>query len=113
MALMGGFWAFLGLIALLDAQQFTLGSDGLLALRSYTSWGWAHLVGGLLAVVAGVAILRNGRRPARVAGIAVAFLSAVVNLGFQVVAPIWTALIIALDVVVIYALTVHGQEIER
>jgi hypothetical protein len=113
MTLMGGFWAFLGLIALLDAEQLALETGRLLALQSYTSWGWAHLLGGLLAVVAGVAILRNGRRPARVAGIVVAFLSAVVNLGFLVVAPLWATLIIAMDVVIIYTLTVHGQEIER
>jgi hypothetical protein len=43
----------------------------------------------------------------------VAGLSAVVNLGFLAAAPVWSTLVIALDVVVIHALTVHGREIEE
>ena len=49
----------------------------------------------------------------RIAGLVVAGLSAVVNLGFLVAAPVWATLVIALDVVVIYALTVHGRELEK
>jgi hypothetical protein len=43
----------------------------------------------------------------------VAVLSAVVNLGFLAAALVWSTLVIALDVVVIHALTVHGREIEE
>jgi hypothetical protein len=72
-----------------------------------------HLAGGVLALAAGVGILWGGRPWARCAGIAVAGLSAVVNLGFLAAAPVWSTLVIALDVVVIHALTVHGREIEE
>ena len=52
-------------------------------------------------------------RWARLAGIVVVGLSAVVNLGFLAAAPVWTTLVIALDLVTILALTVHGREIEE
>ena len=112
MAFMGASWAVLGLIALADDEFFSVRANGLLALESYTSWGWVHLLGGLLALTAGVGILWGGRRWARILGIVVACLSAVVNLGFLAASPVWATMLIALDVVVIYALTVHGPEIE-
>jgi membrane glycosyltransferase len=72
-----------------------------------------HLLGGLLAVAAGVGIVWRGHRWARTAGVVVAGLSAVVNLGFLAASPVWSTLMIALDVVVIHALTVHGWEIDN
>ena len=39
-----------------------------------------------------------------------AALSAIVNLMFLAAYPVWSIIVIALDVVVIYALTVHGRE---
>jgi hypothetical protein len=113
MAMMGAGWALLGLIALVDDEYFTFRTNQLLALDSYTAWGWAHLLGGLLALAAGVGILWGGHRWARTTGIVVAFVSALVNLGFLAAAPAWATLLIALDVVVIYSLTVHGAELER
>jgi hypothetical protein len=115
MAFMGASWAFLGLVALVDDSYFVVRTDTnrLLALETYTAWGWAHLIGGLVAVVAGIGVLSGGRRWARRLAVVVAFVSAVVNLGFLNAAPIWATFLIAVDVVIIYALTVHGAEIER
>jgi hypothetical protein len=112
MCFMGASWAVLGLIALVDNEFFSVRENGLLALETYTAWGWTHMLGGLLALVAGVGLLWGGRRWARITAIVVAGLSAVVNLGFLAATPVWATLMIALDVVVIYALTVHGPEIE-
>ncbi len=40
----------------------------------------------------------------------VAVVSAVINIGFLAAYPIWSTIMIALDVIVIWALTVHGAE---
>ena len=45
-----------------------------------------------------------------VAGVVVAGVQAILQLGFLAAYPVWSILIIALDVVVIYALIVHGRE---
>ena len=113
MAMLGLFWATLGLIALFDAPYLMIQTDELLAFHSFAVWGWVHLLGGLLALAAGVGILWSGSRWARTAGLVVAGLSAVVNFGFLDAAPVWATLLIALDVVVIYALTVHGRELDK
>ena len=88
-------------------------ADSLLAVQTYTAWGWVHLLGGLLAIFAGLRILLSGDRWARAAGLFVAWLSAIVNLAFLNITPLWSAMLIALDIVVIYALTVHGAELEK
>jgi len=49
---------------------------------------------------------------ARVLGIAFAVISAIINLAFMAAYPVWGIIIIALDVVVIYALAVHGREMK-
>jgi hypothetical protein len=72
-----------------------------------------HLIGGLVSVAAGAGIIWGGRRWARTAGIVIAGVSAVVNLGFLRASPAWSAMVIALDILVIYALTVHGVELDE
>jgi hypothetical protein len=47
---------------------------------------------------------------ARVLGIVIAVVSALVNIAFLSAYPLWSTIIIALDVLVIYALAVHGRE---
>jgi mannose/fructose/N-acetylgalactosamine-specific phosphotransferase system component IIC len=49
---------------------------------------------------------------ARVLGIAFAVISAIVNLAFIAAYPVWAVIIIALDVLVISALAVHGREMK-
>jgi hypothetical protein len=113
MALMGLFWALLGLVALVDDSYFVVRVNRLVAIDTYAPWGWVHLIGGLVAAAAGIGILWGGHRWARITGIVIAGLSAVVNLGFLAASPVWSTLLIALDVLVIFALTVHGWEIDE
>jgi hypothetical protein len=53
-----------------------------------------------------------GQMWARVVGIVVALLSAIVNIAFLAANPVWSTIIITVDVLVIYALTVHGREVK-
>jgi hypothetical protein len=75
----------------------------------YTAWGWVHLLVGVIMVVVGLGILR-GSPWGLVAGVVIAGVNAITQLGFLAAYPVWSILIIALDVVVIYALIVHGRE---
>jgi hypothetical protein len=99
-----------GLIALTKPEQYLVSSRGLILQLSYTGWGWIHLIGGIVLIVAGVGVLnRNGL--ARIVGIAAAGLSALVNLTFLSASPVYAITVITLDVVFIYAMTVHGGQV--
>jgi hypothetical protein len=44
--------------------------------------------------------------------VVIAVLSALANLAFISAYPIWSTIVIALDVIVIYAIVVHGRELK-
>lgn len=70
------------------------------------TWGWLHLVLGVLVAVAGTGLLTAGRR-SRPAAPALAVLSAVAGFLFVPYQPLWSLLIIAGDVAVLWALTAN------
>jgi hypothetical protein len=108
---MGIYQAIEGLVAIFDDEYYLVGSSGLVVSVDYTVWGWVHLILGLAAVGAGIGLLQR-RGWGRIVVISLAALSALVNLGFLVAYPLWSTLIIAFDIIVIYALTVHWDEVK-
>ena len=50
---------------------------------------------------------------ARTIGVILAVLSALVNIAFLAAYPIWSVTMIAVDILVIWALTVHGAELKQ
>ena len=112
MVLLGSFHVIQGLVALFKDEYFLVADSGLIVSTDFTAWGWTHVILGLLIAGAGVGLFA-GQMWARVVGVLVAMLSAVINLGFLAAFPIWSALMILLDVLVIWAITVHGSEIRR
>jgi hypothetical protein len=111
MILVGAFHVIQGLVALFKDDYYAVGSSGLVLNVDYTAWGWIHIVGGVIVVAAGVALL-SGKMWARVLGIAMACASAILNVGFLAAYPIWSALVIFMDIAIIMALTVHGSVME-
>lgn len=111
MILIGAFQVVAGLIALFRNTYYLVTSSGLLMSVNYTAWGWVHLILGLILAAGGFAVM-SGLMWGRVIGIIFASLSALANLGFLAAYPVWSVLMIALDVVVIFALTVHGAEVK-
>jgi hypothetical protein len=107
--MVGSFQAISGLVALFNDDYYLVGSNGLVVSVDYTAWGWVHLVLGVVAFLTGIGMM-IGQSWARVTGIILAVLSAIVNLAFLAAYPVWSVLVIALDVIVIYALAVHGRE---
>jgi hypothetical protein len=111
MVLVGSFQVINGLVALFDDGYYVVTESQLVVNVDYTAWGWAHLLLGALTVGAGFALMA-GRMWARVVAIALALVSAVVNMAFIAAYPIWSLTVIAVDVLVIYAVTAHGSELK-
>jgi len=109
--MLGGFQVIEGLVAIFRDDYYLVSRSGLLLTMDFTAWGWTHLILGAVAVVSGIGVLL-GQTWARVGGIIIAVLSALSNLAFLPAYPIWATIIIALDVLAIYALAVHGREVQ-
>jgi hypothetical protein len=99
-----------GVVALFDQGYYTVRPSGLVVHVDYTVWGWVHLLLGIVAILTGLGLLA-GNIVARVVGVCLAVISAVVNLAFVGAAPVWSIIVIVLDVVIIYAIVVHGREL--
>ncbi|HYJ67677.1 MAG TPA: hypothetical protein VEX15_08420 [Nocardioidaceae bacterium] len=110
--LLGCFHAIQGLVALFDDQKFQVADSELAVSVDYTAWGWVHLVGGIIVVLAGVALFM-GRMWARIVGIVVALISAIVCIGFLPAFPVVSTIMIAFAVLIIWAITVHGAEMKE
>ncbi|OXM48597.1 DUF7144 family membrane protein [Amycolatopsis alba] len=105
----GLFTAVEGLVALFDRNFYLLGPSGLLVF-DLGAWGWIHLIVGALAVLAGSALF-TGAPWARIITVVLAGFNALGQLVFLSAYPIWGIVVIALDVLVIWAVLVHGDEV--
>jgi hypothetical protein len=110
MVMLGTFHAVQGLVALFKDDYFLVGKSGLTLSVDFTTWGWIHIIGGIIIVAAGVGLF-VGKVWARTIGVILAMVSAIVNVSFLAAYPIWSATMIAVDVLVIWAITVHGSEL--
>jgi hypothetical protein len=110
MVMLGTFHAVQGLVALFKDEYFLVGKSGLTLSVDFTTWGWIHIIGGIIIVAAGVGLF-VGKVWARTIGVILAMVSAIVNVSFLAAYPIWSAIMIAVDVLVIWAITVHGSEL--
>lgn len=103
MMVVGGVWhALAGIAALVNDKLYISTPDYVYSL-DLTGWGWAHLALGTLVAITGVAVLAR-MAWGRVVGIVLVVLSLVANFLFIPWYPIWSLVIIALDVAVIWAL---------
>jgi hypothetical protein len=107
--LVGLFQIIAGTVALAGSAHYAVPSRDLIIDVGYTTWGWVHLILGFVMVVTAGG-LAFGSTIARIVGVALAALSAVVNLAFIPASPFVATLIIGLNVFLIYAITVHGGE---
>jgi hypothetical protein len=111
MAVIGFFHVVQGLAALFQNEIYVVGAQYVLSF-DLTAWGWIHLLAGILLIAAGFAIT-TGRVWARLAGIGFAVLSMIANFLFLPYYPVWSLLVIAIDVFVIWALCVYTREDAR
>jgi hypothetical protein len=97
-----------GLVAIVNHNFFVPTRAGLLVFN-LAGWGWVHLLLGIVLVIVGVAVL-TGQLWARVAAVILVILNAVTQLLFMSAYPLWSLIVIILDIIVLYALIVHGEE---
>ena len=110
MLMSGTFQALAGLVAIFE-NEFYVATRNYLFQFDATTWGWIHLLVGLVVAFAGWGLL-SGRTWARVVGITLAVLSAIANFLFLPYYPFWALTVITLDVFVIWALTAHGRDLQ-
>jgi hypothetical protein len=107
--LMLGFLNFFwGLGGILEDENLIVGGNGAIIV-DLTAWGWATLIVGMLQVLVGLGLL-TAQEWARWAGIFIAALAAIGQIGIVTAFPIWSFIVILLAVLVIYNLTVHWEE---
>lgn len=106
----GLFSAIQGFAALIGPNDYYLVAGGSVWLLDVNGWGWWNLIIGTLLVLTAVALFA-GQTWARVVAIVLAVLNAVGQLLQIPAQPWWAMIVIAVDILVIYALTVHGHEL--
>jgi hypothetical protein len=111
MIMVGVFQALQGLIGIFE-NEFYVATRNYLFQFDATTWGWIHLLIGLLVAVAGWGLL-SGRTWARVVGITVVLLSALANFLWLPYYPFWALLLITLDIFVIWAVAAHGGDLRE
>jgi len=110
MIMVGVFQATAGIVGIFDNNFFVTGPHYTYTL-STTSWGWIHLIGGILVALAGIGLF-TGNIAARIVAVVLAVLSAIANFLWMPYYPVWSITMIALSVAVIWAVTAHGGEMK-
>jgi hypothetical protein len=111
MMLLGSFAIIQGLVALFNDEYFVPTAQGLLVF-DITGWGWAHLIMGGIAVIVGIGLF-TAATWARVAGVVLCALNAIAQIAFLSAYPVWGTIVIAMDILIIWALIVHGDEVRQ
>ena len=111
MLLIGFFQSILGLTALLN-NQFYLSLHGRLLVWNYTAWGWIHLIFGVIILLAGMSLF-TGSTWTRVVAVILTTLNLMAQFAFVSVYPVWSIIMMVIDVLILYALTVHGGELKE
>ena len=109
--MLGVFQIIEGLVALFDDGFYLVRSNGLVVSVDYNTWGWIHTAIGIIAVLTGIGLLA-GNMAARIVGVGIASLSALANLVFISAYPLWSTIMITIDIIVIYSIVVHGRELK-
>jgi hypothetical protein len=107
--IIGGVNIFQGFIALFDDEHLVVTQDNLI-LVDLTGWGWVLLISGLIMVAAGLGLLA-AQTWARITAIVIVIVHAIIQIAWLGAYPVWSLLMIALDVVVLYALTAGWSDV--
>jgi len=102
---------FEGLVALFSDDRLVMTPNKLVVVDT-TGWGWTLLIFGLLLMAVGGGLL-TAQTWARITAILVVCLHAVVQILWLGAYPVWSLLMIALDIVVLFALTARWADVRE
>lgn len=108
MILSGIFQIIQGLAAVFNGDLFVVSPNYIYAI-DLTTWGWIHVIVGIIIALAGLAIF-SGKAWGRTIGIILAGLSAIANFFYIPYYPIWSIIILTIDIVIIWALAGYNPE---
>ena len=109
LVLLGAMNGFQGFLALFDDGYFIAGTQDQLFAVSYDAWGALLLLWGAILMIVGAGL--NARRGwARWTAILVVMLDVILQIGFLPSMPLLAIGLIALDVLVLFALTARWDE---
>ena len=111
MLMIAGFFQIIAGIAAIAEDDFYVTTQKWVFEFDVTTWGWIHVVLGILLLCVGAGIL-TGNVLARTVGVIIAGISAIGNFAFMPYYPVWAIIVIAIDVAIIWALTTHGRDVE-
>ena len=109
MVVVGIFQAFAGLVAIIDDEFFVVTADYVVKFDA-TTWGWIHLIIGLIVLASGFGVF-SGNILARTVGVVAAMGTMISAFFWLPWYPVWGVILIAVAFAVIWALTVHGRDL--
>ena len=109
MILIGVMDVIQGLVAIVNDEFYVIGQEWVFEF-DVTAWGWIHLILGVVLIASGIGIF-SGNVAARTVGVILAGLAAIINFAWLPYYPIWSIIVIAICIAVIWALTAHGRDI--
>ena len=98
-----------GIVAIAKDEFYVVGQEWVFEFDT-TTWGWIHIVLGAVLLLSGIGIF-SGNVLARTVGVIAAALVMLANFAWLPYYPIWSIIIIAICIAVIWALTAHGRDI--
>ena len=111
MLVTGIWWLIAGLVAVFEDTFFVVTDDYIFKFDA-TAWGWIH-IGLAVLVMAAAYGLFVAATWARVVGVIMAVLSGLVAFAWIPYYPVWGILFVMASVFVVWALTVHGEDIAQ
>jgi hypothetical protein len=111
LVMIGMFDVIQGIVALFDDDFFVVTQEYVFEF-DVTTWGWIQLILGVVLIASGIGIF-SGNVAARTVGVIMAGVAAIANFAWLPYAPVWSSIVIAICIAIIWALTAHGRDITR
>ncbi len=109
MLMLGSWWIIAGFVGIVNDDFFVVTQEWIFEF-SRSSWGWTHLILGIVVLLAGFGLF-TGAVWARTVGVILAVISGLVAFAWLPCYQVWAILFVTLSVFTVWALTAHGRDI--